>query len=316
MITLTSKNFDFGSPSISEILVLGHTAFVKKFELVKHQGVEHSTFGFTLNLKDREGSLTTAKKKGIEPFITQLMDVIIPSMDNCGDDEQDYLTALRSEDEVLRLLLALNGKCLEILSEDSSRRVRRAVLRNLTYLKKYNYPMGDLSWLDPMVEDSCGFVRRYVAKIAIEKHLDILINDRSNMVLEMVARKGNAKHIDILLARHKQASIREHLAFNPHATDEQLRLIAREGALSVLLVLAQRGFAADEVVFSEFTAVRTTFVKNCDSYMLEQFINDSDSLVRVEVAWRGIGLDILQFDNDETVRLAVNGYKENLIESA
>lgn len=316
MITLTSKNFDFGSPYISEIVVLGHAAFVKKFDLGKYQDVERSIFGFTLNLKDREGSLTTAKKKGIEPFVVQLMDVIIPSMGNCGDDEQDYITALRSPDEGLRILLALNGKCLEVLSEDNSRRVRRAVLRNLTYLKKYNYPTGDLSWLDPMVEDSCEFVRRYVAKIAIKEHLDRLINDKSNMVLEMVARKGDVKHIGILLARHKQASIREHLAFNPNATDEQLRLIAREGALSVLLVLAQRGFAADEVVFSEFTAVRTTFVKNCDSYMLEQFINDSDSLVRVEVAWRGIGLDILQFDNDEAVRLAVNGYKENLIESA
>lgn len=315
MIKLNSKDFDFGSLNISEMTVLGHAVYVKKIDSIRHKRAANPIFDFTLNLKDRYGSLNTAKKKGVEPFVIELMNNIVPNTDNCGDSEQDYIYALRSSDDSLRMLLALNGQCLEALSEDNSRRVRRAVLRHITYLDKRGEPTGDLSWIDSMVGDQCEFVRRHIAKIGIKKHLDVLINDSSEMVLGMVARKGTAEHIDTMLNNRNMDFIRRHLAFNPNATDEQLALMAKEADYGVLLRLAERGYASDEVVLSKFSDVRVMLAKNCEISALKPLVDDVDALVRIEVAWRGVALELLQHDNDETVRDAVTEYKDNLFET-
>lgn len=91
MIKLNSKDFDFGNPNISEMTVLGHAVYVKKIDSIKRKSAASPVFDFTLNLKDRYGSLDTAKKKGIQPFVIELMDNIVPNTDNCGDGEQGYI---------------------------------------------------------------------------------------------------------------------------------------------------------------------------------------------------------------------------------
>lgn len=315
MIKLNSKDFDFGNPNISEMTVLGHAVYVKKIDSIKRKSAASPVFDFTLNLKDRYGSLDTAKKKGIQPFVIELMDNIVPNTDNCGDGEQGYIYALRSHDESLRMLLALNGQYLEVLSEDNSRRVRRAVLRYVTYLEKRDEHTGDLSWIDSMVGDQCEFVRRQIAKIGIKEHLDVLINDSSRMVLEMVARKGTTEHITIMLNDSDMDFVRSHLAFNPNATDEQLALMAKDASYDVLLRLAERGYAADEVVSSKYPEVRLQLAKNCAISALDLLIDDPDALVRIEIAWRGVALELLQYDDDEKVREAVTKYRESVFEN-
>ena len=316
MITLHADKCDFGSADIKEMTILGYAVYVKNTDLAKRKGLELPAFDFTLNLRDRQGSLNTAKKKGIEDFVIRLIDDILPTTDNCGDSERDYIYALRSTNESLRVLLALNGKCLDVLSEDVSRRVRRAVLRHITYLEKDNEPMGDLSWLDEMVDDSCEYVRKHLAKIGIKKHLDILINDSSPMVLGMVARKGSAEHIDIMLNRPIANLVKPHLAFNPNATDEQLAHMAKSGEHEVLLRLAERGFSADEVIFSEYLEVRVMLAKNCNFKALMLLALDSHSAVREEVVWRGAAVELLKFDSSASVRQAVANYKAHISKSS
>lgn len=175
-------------------------------------------------------------------FVTHVVEELLPKLSNWGDNEEGHETALVSSNELLRALVASNGKYREILVKDESPKVRIAILspmlgqiliwkrqRGEGDMTDYSDVPGfkDTSYLDPLVHDPDYSVRFILAQIGIGRHIRPLLHSKNIKDVGIVLKTANKHRLDEIIA-HGEEYIKTLFARNNDMTEEQLNDMAQE----------------------------------------------------------------------------------------
>lgn len=175
-------------------------------------------------------------------FVTHIVEDLLPKLTNWGDDEEDYEKTLVSNNELLRCLVASNGKYRELLVKDESPEVRVSVLSPMFHeilIKKRRWGEGDMinfsdvpgfedtSYLDPLINDPDYNVRYMLAKIGIDRHVRGLLHSKNIKDVDIVLKTANQHRLDEIIA-HGEEYIKTLTERNNDMTEEQLNDIAQE----------------------------------------------------------------------------------------
>lgn len=175
-------------------------------------------------------------------FVTHIVEDLLPKLTNWGDNEEDYETALVSNNKLLRCLVASNGKHREILVKDKSPEVRISVLSIMSLeilIRKRRWGEGDMinfsdvpgfedtSYLDPLINDPDYYVRFHLAKIGIDRHVRGLLHSKNIKDVDIVLKTANQHRLDEIIA-HGEEYIITLAERNKDMTEEQLKEIAQE----------------------------------------------------------------------------------------
>lgn len=175
-------------------------------------------------------------------FVTHIVEGLLPKLTNWGDSEEDYETALVSNNKLLRYLVSDNGKYREVLVKDKSPEVRMNVLTTMVHeiqIKKRNRGEGnmtdysdtpgfeDTSYLDPLVYDPDYYVRFHLAKLGIDRHIRALLHSKNIKDVDIVLRTANKHRLDEIIA-HGEEYITTLAERNKDMTKEQLYDMAQE----------------------------------------------------------------------------------------
>ena len=296
MILTELKNNAGQEIKIAKVTVVGHALFVN---------YDYPPKNCWINLKSKTDLSVKAKRLGIEALLTNFVEEHLPLVNNWGDSEQDYGTALASQVSAIKILVAMNDKHLDVLSRDSDSSVRLAAVFRMSKQNKPLIERDTLLWLDRLVNDPNEWIRREVADIGLPHHLDVLIHDNHPMILNTVADKGQSAHLEKLLS-FEDTLTRMKVAANPNATSEQLERLSNDHKECVQMVVAERGCTNKNILTSRFLAVRMAAVEHgCNEADLTLLAHDKSEKVRIALACRGIAHDILYEDESVDVRLAV-----------
>lgn len=175
-------------------------------------------------------------------FVTHIVEELLPKLTNWGDSEEDYETALVSNNEILRCLVSDNGKYREVLVKDESSEVRMNILLKMRYetqIRKRNWGEGDMtnfsdipgfedtSYLDPLVYDPDYYVRFHLAKLGIDRHVRGLLHSKNIKDVDIVLKTANKHRLDEIIA-HGEDYITTLAERNKDMTEEQLYDMAQE----------------------------------------------------------------------------------------
>lgn len=242
----------------------------------------------------------------------------LPDMPNWGYDEQDYQTALDSDDYVQKALLAMNGKYCDLLINDEIHDLRYYVALGILNDKKYGVVGDDaISILDRLVSADSHSTRWTIAQFGHKPHLDLLINDNFFAVREAIALHKHKEHLDILEC-DKDIMVRRAVAKSRRSTasDGSDEILSRDADHTVRTEVALRGDAAFLLSKDEHWQVRKAVAMNAEESLLScsGLSIDPIAAVRIQVASRGVDLDLLVHDEDEYVRadVAKRGREQDL----
>lgn len=257
----------------------------------------------------------------------------------------DYSYHAQSDIWQVRALVAMNGECLELLSKDPHASVRQKVVESVLYkhengsgycgvidfscktdeqeflmFKRFvpiSLNLGDISYIDDMIDDEDEGVRYSIARMGITRHIDALINDPSPYVRMAVAYKGQEHHLEYLLNDDSPDVLRL-IVSNQNATQQQLQTLAHRvkhiGNIGVLTALIERGvyheFFIDEEVddWVKIIAARS-------GYSHERLSKDAFSPIRRTVAEYTMDMNIINRlleDEDSDVADVARFRKPNL----
>ena len=171
MLTLNLRDFNLWSYSISEIVVVGHYAYID--DTCDEEILDHF-----INLKNIDAEKELLDNLGLYEFTKGLCGDTLAGMDNWGVSEKEYESLSISDKWQLRKMVASNGRMLALLSADSNAQVRLATLSNLLERQAIGVSLGETNWLDVMVNDSDAEVRFSLASLGKQRHLDALVHDK------------------------------------------------------------------------------------------------------------------------------------------
>lgn len=296
MIQINLRNQESHTLKIAAVTVVGHAVFVSYGEPAK---------SCWLNLKDMAEFHVRAARLGIDKLITTFVENDLPATKNWGDDEQDYDAVLTSPNPYLRVLVAMNGKYLDVLSRDTYSLVRLAAVTHILNRNTNSIERDTLLWLDRLVNDPSEWVRLKVAKIGLPHHLDVLVHDTYPMILNAVAEKGQAAHLNHLVTCDDELT-RIKMVANLNATSEQIERLSKDHQECVQLAVAEQGFTNRYILKSRFELVRMAAIKyGCNETELATLAYDNSEAIRVALARRGIAHEVLSEDKSAKVKLAV-----------
>lgn len=293
MLILSAKNYKFGNPSVTKLVVVGHFAYVfwNKGE------------GAYLNLKDPTGCLVYADSLGISEAVNHLIDNILPSVGNWGDDEKDYEKAVVSDEWQVRTLVAINGKFGELLAGDKHYMPRKAVISRFITVKQAGGMLGETYFLDELVNDSSEEVRYELAVLGLADHTPTLIHDRSQKVAQEVIAKAHTGLLDLLLDGDCIPS-KVSFANNKNASEAQLAILSLEKSEEVQLAVAKNVHFYN-LCQSPYVSVRKAIASHSEPHQIKILAHDKDDEVRAIVASRGVAHEVLHCDPSTKVRLAL-----------
>lgn len=294
MLTFNATEHNFADSHITDITVIGH-------RLLMMQGERYIG---DMDLKDVERCYRHGNHVGILPFISKLIEEILPNSENWGDDEQDYETAAASNNFGWRLLTAHNIKYLDLLALDSNYLVRVAVTEVINKLKKDGVEMGDLVWLDTLVDDESHWVRQGLAEIGVDRHIEVLVNDANEKVARIAISKASPELLSELV-KSDDPTVRFMALGNPNITQEQLEKLEYDSDEQVRLAVPSTGYTSDNLLDSSDKEIRILVAAFGDFDKIGKLIYDEEAEVRERIANRGIGHDVLYKDPVYWVRLTV-----------
>ena len=234
-------------------------------------------------------------------FLTE----VLPKQSNWGNNEQDYDTALASDDFTLKGLLALSGKHRDVLYKENSETLNWLIARSILNEKKRNEVTdSSLLMLDKMLHDGGQSARYVVAEFGHKPHLDILIKDSLPHIRKLVAAHGHTDHLDILM-HDEDVMVRRQVALVGGL--KYLAVLCKDEDSAVRLAIANRGECAEVLATDESWYVRKAIALRSKKSFVKssKLACDPIAAVRCEVASRGVQLDTLLTDEDEYVRADV-----------
>ena len=211
-------------------------------------------------------------------FRASLIDIIknkLPTISNWGDGEEDFDAALMHDESRVRALLAMNGKYLEVLSQDADKLVRAKVVQRMIN-EKGLVERDNTDWFDAMLADKDLHVLAKLAEYGTQEFLDALINHTSSYIQAAVAKFGTDEHREILIN-------------NP---DGRVRL-----------AVAETGYGALVLARDENDFVRRAVAKHASVADIQktELVNDIQSSVRYQLAKRGLYTLHLASDKNKVV---------------
>lgn len=293
MLILNATDYKFANPSVTKLVVVGHFAYVfwKKGE------------GAYLNLKDPTGCLVYADSLGISEAVNHLLDNILPTVSNWGDNEKDYETAVVSKEWQVRTLVAMNGKFGEVLALDEHYMPRKAVVSSFVAVKMADGILGETYFLDELVYDKSEDVRFELAVLGLADHTPILIHDRSQRVAQEVISKAHTGLLDVLLDSDCIPS-KVSFAKSSQASEAQLSVLSLEKSEEIQLAVAKNTHFYN-LCQSPYVSVRKAIATNSKPNQIKTLAHDEDEAVRLIVASRGVAHEALSRDSSAKVRLMV-----------
>lgn len=102
------------------------------------------------------------------------------------DSDEEHIKNSQSTNYDIRALVAVNGKCLDVLVHDNHWRVRKAVAQHFHSVALFQKDTYENEFLDILVKDSDWRVRKEVAHTGINKYTSILRADSSEDVVAQV----------------------------------------------------------------------------------------------------------------------------------
>lgn len=198
-----------------------------------------------------------------------------------GNGENDWEKALKSDDENVRALVALNGKFREVTSKDASPLVRYMTVESLLKDKaKLISSYDDRYWLTEMLNDTDAGILELIAKYGLKDHIDVLIKNDFESVRMAAATKANVLQLN-------------HLVNDP---SENVRAL-----------VATYGNAEQQemLINDESEIVRCAVAKNCASWHSDMLINDTSQMVKIALIESDNHIGKFVTDNDFVVRMAV-----------
>lgn len=250
----------------------------------------------------------------------------LSNYDNRNIDHIDYEYHAKSDVWQVRALVAMNGGCLKLLSKDLHPRVRQKVVEFVLYQHEHgtgfkgtidfscgndeqeffmfkrfvpiSVNLGDISYIDDMINDTDEGVRYTIARMGITRHIDALLDDPSPYVRMAIAYKGQERHLEHLI-RDDSPDVLRLIVCNQNATQQQLQDIAhRVKHPSVLESLIVRGIYHEFFIDSP-VADRVKIVAAINGYSHERLSRDDFSPVREVVAEYTTNIDILNRLRDD-----------------
>lgn len=235
-------------------------------------------------------------------------------------DYLDYGYHAKSDIWQVRALVAMNGECLELLSKDPHASVRQKVVESVLYqhensdgfkgtvdfscktdeqeflmFKRFvpiSVNLGDISYIDDMINDEDEGVRYTIARMGITRHIDALLDDPSPYVKMAIAYKGQERHLEHLINDDSPDVLRL-IVCNQNATQQQMQAIAhRVKYTAVLEALMERGIF-HEFFIDEPVADWVKSIAAIKGYSHERLSEDDFSPVREMVAEYTMDIDIL-----------------------
>lgn len=200
-----------------------------------------------------------------DDFRASLIDLVenkLPAISNWGDGEEDFEAALTHDEAKLRALLAMNGKYLEVLSQDEDSLVRIKVVQRMIN-EKGVVEHENIGWFDAMLDDKDPLVLAKLAEYGKQEFLDTLINHNSSFVQAAVAKFGTDAHCEILIK----------------SPDRDVRL-----------AVAERGYGALVLARDDDFFVRRAVAKHASVADIQktELVCDIKSSVRYQLAKRGL----------------------------
>lgn len=268
-----------------------------------------------------------------ENFDTDLQEEL-SNYESRNIDHLDYDYHANNDIWQVRALVAMNGACLEKLSKDPDARVRQKVVEYVLdqhengdgfcgivdfacktdeqeslMFKRFvpiSVNLGDISYIDNMIDDEDEGVRYSIARMGITRHIDALINDESAYVKMAIAYKGQERHLEHLL-NDESPDVLRLIVSNQNATLPQLQTIAhREKHPSVLEALMQRGVYHEFFIDGPIDS-RLKIFAAIKGYSHDRLSRDEYSFTREVVAEYTRDMDILNRlleDEDSDVAFA------------
>lgn len=194
--------------------------------------------------------------------------------------KENYKLYATSDDEILKMLTAANGKYLDVLCKDKSIDVRLAVVRhNEEYINKM---LNDENWqvraeiakmginLENYINDENWVVRKYVAMQGYG--IDKLMYDKDANVRAAIARQG---HYLSMFIGDKAAIVRRAVASRGYG----LVLLIKDKDPIVRCAVAEQGFHLEILIKDPDWQVRLTALDNMDDPPLF-LLNDKHKVVR------------------------------------
>lgn len=223
-------------------------------------------------------------------FRAQLVDIVqnkLPTISNWGDGEEDFEAALTHDKYEIRALLAINGKYLEELSQDTDKLVRAKVVQCMIN-EKGTADRTNTDWFDAMLNDKDPHVLAKLAEYGKQDFLDALMNHKSSFVQAAVAKFGTDEH-------------RSKLITSP---DERVRLAVAETGYGALVL------ARDDDFF-----VRRAVAKHASIADIQKtdLVNDAKSSVRYQLVKRG--LYTMRLSNDKSRAVKAKAREQQLLKT-
>lgn len=294
MLTFNATEHNFSDSHVTDITVIGHKLLMMQDD--KYVGY--------MDLNDVERCYRHANHVGILSFVSKLIEEILPNSDNWGDGEQDYETAVASNNFGWRLLSAYNIQYLDLLVLDSNYLVRVAVTEVINKLKEDGVEMGDLEWMDALIDDESHWVRQGLAQIGVDRHIKVLVNDANEKVAKIAISKASPELLSELV-KSDDPTVRFMALGNPNITQEQLEKLEYDSDKQVRLAVPSTGYTSDNLLDSSNKEIRILVAAFGDFDKIGKLIYDEEAEVRERIANRGIGHDVLYKDPVYWVRLTV-----------
>ncbi len=291
-----------------EVVVLGHIISIggTPFDMRK--------VGWGEEVKEYCGGESWGEDS-MQGYLEWVIYEVLPCETNWGNGERDWDEALQSNDNDIKMMLALNGKFLDILAQEKSPVIRSYVVE-AALKEKLDDDLTANAWLGEMINDKHAVVRASFALTGKQDYLDILINDDNDDVRTAVAVHGEEKHLDVLL-KDISANVRQAVAergFSDHISvlaQDSDKFVSEAADMMIKknnLSLARHGDLIEVISMKNSTDSEVRRILASRGFALDSFIHDSEPEVRLEVARHGFGLDSLINDKDSDVRHAAVSY--------
>ena len=228
------------------------------------------------------------------------------SNNNWGNNEQDFDSLVKDKDVIIRAAVALNGKYAEKLSNDEQYLVRLNTILSLSNDKSRGVKRDD-SFIHYMIKDPIVVVRVALASYGNEEQLNELIKDDYLAVRLAVAKHNHSHHLASLID-DESCSVRQWIAAN--GTIAQAQKLASDSSVYVRKVVASRSAELDPATLGALATdsvndIRQAVAEFAPTDIASQLVTDTDMMVRVLLARRGIALETLKSDESANVRSEV-----------
>lgn len=224
--------------------------------------------------------------QGIDRVTVNRIKLAMQSFPNTWGDNENWQECAKNKDTLVRMAVAKQGKCLDVLKNDNCLEVRLEII-------KRNHNLGFFLNDCPSPSDIFDIqIRMALARQGYR--LDLLKKDKAWQVRLEVAKQG---YNTPKFTHDRNPNVRKGLAELGIGLNELLS----DRKAEVRKAVAKQGYGLNTLVNDPSPEVRAAVASH--GFGIEKLIHDESVTVRIALASNGYGLDALVKDNNQMVAL-------------